>query len=235
MERAYDDAKYGRPSQRPYIDCIMPTLVDPTMAPPGKHVMSCFVQYAPYHLEGGEPWDDAKREAFGAERDRHARGALPEHQGADRGPPVRDAEGHRGHHRPERGEHLRRASSRSSSSSSTGRFPDGRATRRRCSDLWMCGSATHPGGGIMGAPGMIAAREYLKRASAEGGPPRWRSGTEGVAHEGGAQDGRRRRSAGATTASSPRPTSRRPDERSPCSRPPTGSGASCARARRPRA
>src|SRR5688572_28597997 len=65
MERAYDDAKYGRPSERPYIDCIMPTLVDPTMAPPGKHVMSCFVQYAPYHLEGGEQWDDAKREAFG--------------------------------------------------------------------------------------------------------------------------------------------------------------------------
>ena len=65
MERAYDDAKYGRPSERPYIDCIMPTLVDPTMAPPGKHVMSCFVQYAPYHLEDGEQWDDAKREAFG--------------------------------------------------------------------------------------------------------------------------------------------------------------------------
>ena len=58
MERAYDDAKYGRPSKRPYIDCIMPTLVDPTMAPPGKHVMSCFVQYAPYHLENGEQWDD---------------------------------------------------------------------------------------------------------------------------------------------------------------------------------
>ena len=43
----------------------MPTLVDPTMAPPGKHVMCCFVQYAPYHLANGEQWDDAKREAFG--------------------------------------------------------------------------------------------------------------------------------------------------------------------------
>ena len=50
MERAYDDAKYGRFSERPYIDCIMPTLVDPSMAPPGKHIMSCFVQYAPYNL-----------------------------------------------------------------------------------------------------------------------------------------------------------------------------------------
>ncbi|MGQ0671199.1 MAG: phytoene desaturase family protein, partial [Actinomycetota bacterium] len=65
MERAYDDAKYGRFSRRPYIDMIIPTLVDPSMAPPGKHVMSCFVQYAPYHLADGAVWDDAARDAFG--------------------------------------------------------------------------------------------------------------------------------------------------------------------------
>ena len=53
MERAYDDAKAGRFSRRPYIDMVIPTLVDPSMAPPGKHVMSCFVQYAPYHLADG--------------------------------------------------------------------------------------------------------------------------------------------------------------------------------------
>ncbi|MGZ8438584.1 MAG: phytoene desaturase family protein, partial [Candidatus Limnocylindrales bacterium] len=65
MEQAYDDAKYGRFSRRPYVDMIIPTLVDPTMAPPGKHVISCFVQYAPYRLapELGT-WDD-QREAFG--------------------------------------------------------------------------------------------------------------------------------------------------------------------------
>ena len=65
MERAYDDAKYGHFSRKPYIDMIIPTLVDPTMAPPGKHVVSCFVQYAPYKLapELGT-WDD-QREAFG--------------------------------------------------------------------------------------------------------------------------------------------------------------------------
>ena len=59
MEQAYDDAKYGRWSERPYIDMIIPTLVDPQMAPPGKHVISCFVQYAPYKLapELGT-WDD---------------------------------------------------------------------------------------------------------------------------------------------------------------------------------
>src|SRR6185312_1790562 len=65
MEQAYDDAKSGRFSRRPYIDMVIPTLVDPSMAPPGKHVMSCFVQYAPYHLAEGDEWDDARRAAFG--------------------------------------------------------------------------------------------------------------------------------------------------------------------------
>src|SRR5213594_2962270 len=63
MERAYDEAKYGRFSRRPYIDIVIPSLTDPSVAPPGKHVMSCFVQYAPYHLKEGN-WDE-KREEFG--------------------------------------------------------------------------------------------------------------------------------------------------------------------------
>src|SRR6476469_7706152 len=63
MERAYDDAKYGEFSRRPYIDMVIPSLTDPSVAPPGKHVMSCFVQYAPYHLKEGH-WDE-KKEEFG--------------------------------------------------------------------------------------------------------------------------------------------------------------------------
>src|SRR5437667_11167351 len=63
MERAYDDAKYGRYSRRPYIDMVIPTLTDPSVAPPGKHVMSCFVQYAHYNLKEGT-WDE-QREEFG--------------------------------------------------------------------------------------------------------------------------------------------------------------------------
>ena len=63
MERAYDDAKYGDFSRRPYIDMVIPSLTDPSVAPPGKHVLSCFVQYAPYKLREGT-WDE-KREAFG--------------------------------------------------------------------------------------------------------------------------------------------------------------------------
>jgi phytoene dehydrogenase-like protein len=63
IERAYDQAKYGQFSSQPYIDMIIPSMIDRDMAPPGHHVASCFVQYAPADIEGG--WDDAKREAFG--------------------------------------------------------------------------------------------------------------------------------------------------------------------------
>jgi phytoene dehydrogenase-like protein len=63
VERAYDDAKYGSFSRNPYMDVIIPSMIDRDMAPPGHHVMSCFVQYAPYDVAGG--WDDAKRDAFG--------------------------------------------------------------------------------------------------------------------------------------------------------------------------
>ena len=62
IERAYDDAKYGQFSRRPYIDMIIPSMIDPDMAPPGQHVASCFVQYVPYNLEGG--WDETQKEAF---------------------------------------------------------------------------------------------------------------------------------------------------------------------------
>ncbi len=63
IERAYDEAKYGQFSTHPYIDMIIPSMIDPEMAPPGQHVASCFVQYAPYDVEGG--WDEAKRAALG--------------------------------------------------------------------------------------------------------------------------------------------------------------------------
>ena len=62
IERAYDDAKYGRPSADPILECTLPSAVDPTVAPPGKHLMSMFIQYAPYKLHDGT-WDD-QRDAF---------------------------------------------------------------------------------------------------------------------------------------------------------------------------
>src|SRR5579884_2234077 len=62
LERAYDDAKYGRPSDRPILECTIPSVVDPSVAPPGSHLMSMFVQYAPYHLRAAT-WDHL-RERF---------------------------------------------------------------------------------------------------------------------------------------------------------------------------
>ena len=54
LERAYDDSKYGRPSRDPILEMTMPTSVDTTIAPPGKHIVSMFVQYAPYRLARGD-------------------------------------------------------------------------------------------------------------------------------------------------------------------------------------
>lgn len=59
IERAYDDAKYGRPSKDPVLECTLPSVVDPTVAPPGQHLMSMFIQYAPYKLKEGN-WDEVK-------------------------------------------------------------------------------------------------------------------------------------------------------------------------------
>jgi len=159
MEQAYDDAKYGRFSRRPYIDTIIPTLVDPSMAPPGKHVMSCFVQYAPYNLAEGT-WDE-QRDAFGdAVID-----AI-----AERAPNIRDIILHRQVLTPldiERTFSLTEGNIFQGELSLEQLFfnrpvPGWARYRTPVDDLWMCGSATHPGGGIMGAPGRIAAGEVLK-------------------------------------------------------------------------
>ena len=161
MEQAYDDAKYGRFSRQPYIDMIIPTLVDPSMAPPGKHVISCFVQYAPYHLAPGlGTWDD-QREAFGdAVIDRIAEFA----------PNIRDIILHRNVQTPldiERTTGLTEGNIFQGELSLEQLFfnrpvPGHARFRTPVRDLWLCGSATNPGGGIMGANGRIAALELLR-------------------------------------------------------------------------
>ncbi|MEX1295971.1 MAG: NAD(P)/FAD-dependent oxidoreductase [Candidatus Limnocylindrales bacterium] len=162
MESAYDDAKAGRFSRKPYIDMIIPTLVDPTMAPPGKHVMSCFVHWAPYHLAPDQgTWDD-QREAFGD--------AVIDVI-AERAPNIRDIILHRQVVTPldmERDVGL-----------SEGNIFQGELTLEQLffnrpvpgwsrfetpvPNLWLAGSSTHPGGGIMGANGRIAAMKVLEQ------------------------------------------------------------------------
>jgi len=159
MERAYDDAKYGSYSRRPYIDMVIPTLTDPSVAPPGKHVMSCFVQYAPYNLKEGN-WDD-KREEFGDT----VIDTIAEHA-----PNIKDIILHRQVLTPL---DLEREFGLSEGNIFQGELtleqlfflrpaPGWAQYRTPIKSLYMCGSATHPGGGIMGASGRNAAMEILK-------------------------------------------------------------------------
>jgi phytoene dehydrogenase-like protein len=159
MERAYDDAKYGEYSKRPYMDIVIPSLTDPSVAPPGKHVMSCFVQYAPYHLANGT-WDE-KREAFGDT----VVETLSEYA-----PNLKDIIIGRQVVTPldlEREWGLTEGNIFQGELSLEQLFflrpvPGWAQYRAPIKNLYMCGSATHPGGGIMGAPGRLAANEILK-------------------------------------------------------------------------
>jgi phytoene dehydrogenase-like protein len=160
MERAYDDAKYGNFSKRPYIDMVIPSLTDPSVAPPGKHVMSCFVQYAPYKLRPGLNWDDQK-EAFGdtvvntiAEYAPNLKDIIIEKQvvtplDLEREWGLSEGNIFQGELSLEQLFFLRPV-------------PGWAQYRTPIKNLYMCGSATHPGGGIMGANGRLAALEILK-------------------------------------------------------------------------
>ena len=161
LEKAYDEAKYGDFSKRPYINMVIPSLVDPTVAPPGKHVVSCFVQYAPYNLkEGADKWPE-KREAFGdavvdtidelapgfKESILHRQVLTPWDLEQDFGL----TEGNIFH-----GELSLEQLLFQRPAAGWARY------RTPIKDLWMCGSGTHPGGGVMGAPGALAAKTILK-------------------------------------------------------------------------
>jgi len=160
MERAYDDAKYGKFSRRPYIDMVIPSLTDPSVAPPGKHVMSCFVQYAPYKLAEGT-WDDQQREAFGD----NVIDTLSEHI-----PNIKKIIVGRQVLTPldlEREFGLTQGNIFQGELSLEQLFflrpvPGWAYYKTPVANLYMCGSATHPGGGIMAAPGRIASQVILK-------------------------------------------------------------------------
>ena len=163
MEKAYDEAKYGMFSQRPYIDIVIPSLTDPTVAPPGKHVMSCFVQYAPYKLKPGLNWDEL-RDDFG----KTVIDTIAEYA-----PNLKNIILHKQVITPldlEREWGLSEGNIFQGELSLNQLFffrpiPGWARYRTPIRNLYMCGSATHPGGGIMGAPGRLAALELLKDAA----------------------------------------------------------------------
>ena len=158
LERAYDDAKYGNFSQKPFMDIILQSVLDPEMAPPGKHVMSCFVQYAPYDLKGG--WNNEKREAFGD---------AVVNTLAQYAPNIKDIILHR--------QVLSPMDLENTFGLTEGNIFHGELTIQQLFSLrpaakwanytspiknyFQCGSGTHPGGGITGSPGEMAAKKIL--------------------------------------------------------------------------
>jgi phytoene dehydrogenase-like protein len=171
LERAYDDAKYGRPSEQPILEMTMATSVDRTIAPPGKHLLSMFVQYAPYKLAESHPegtrqgarsqtWDDIK-ESFA---DRCIE-VLAEYA-----PNVPHVIEHRQVLSPldlERTFGITGGNIMQGAMSAHQLFcfrpvagwADHRTPIR---GLYLCGAASHPGGGVLGACGKNAAEEILR-------------------------------------------------------------------------
>ena len=158
IERAFDDAKYGRPSADPVLECTIPSAVDPTVAPPGRHLMSMFVQYAPYELRDGS-WDD-QREAF-ADRcfdllDQYApnfKNAVLDRQVL--APPDLERVFNL------TGGNIFQGAMTPNQLFAFRPVPGHANYRTPLGGLYLCGAAAHPGGGVMGTPGLNAAREIL--------------------------------------------------------------------------
>jgi phytoene dehydrogenase-like protein len=159
LERAFDDAKYGWYSQRPYIDGAVQSVIDPDMAPPGKAVMSCFIQYTPYHLRESD-WD-AEKERLGDTVQRTLESFFPGFGDLVLQREVRTPLD------------IERTVGLSEGNIFAGEFlapqmwlfrpaPGWSQYRTPIDGYYQCGSGTHPGGCVMGAPGKLAAAQILK-------------------------------------------------------------------------
>jgi phytoene dehydrogenase-like protein len=159
VEHAWDDAKYGRPSERPLLEMTVPTMYDSSLAPPGKHIMGIFLQYAPYTLREGN-WDDL-REPFSErvlelieEYAPNIRSLIIDRQTLT---PL-DLERRFGL----TGGNIFHGEMSLDQMFSMRPVAGWARYRTPIPGLYLCGSGAHPGGGVMGAPGYNAAREILK-------------------------------------------------------------------------
>jgi phytoene dehydrogenase-like protein len=154
IERAFDDAKYGRPSRAPVLEITIPSLVDDTLAPPGKHVASIFVQYAPYRLREGT-WDDH----------REALGDCCMEVLAQYAPNINDIVLGRQVLTPldlERTYGLTGGNIMQGAMGLDQLGPLRLDYRTPVPGLYLCGAAAHPGGGVMGVAGRNAAKAILR-------------------------------------------------------------------------
>ncbi len=159
LERAYDAAKYGDYSQNPYLEITLPSLADPSLAPEGKHVMSVHIQYAPYHLKG-KSWG-VEREALGklvidrlSEYAPNLQSLITNHQlltPLDLEFTYALTEGNLNHGEMMLDQFLFMRP-----------IPGWSQYRTPIENLYLCGSGTHPGGGVSGLSGRNAAKVVLK-------------------------------------------------------------------------
>ena len=158
IERAYDDAKYGQPSRQPLIEMTIPSAVDPTLAPPGDHIVQLFVQYAPYHLRDGH-WDE-QRQSFSrrclARIDAHAPGFSQQvkHYQVLTPPDLEREYGLTGGN-------IFHGAMNPAQLLSLRPVPGWADHRTPIRGLYLCGAGCHPGGGVSGLPGRNAARAVL--------------------------------------------------------------------------
>ena len=160
IERAFDDAKYGRPSTEPILEITLPSSVDPSVAPEGKHLMSIFVQYAPYRLADGKQWDEIKEDFADRCIELLARYApnvpgVIEHRQVLSPLDLERRFGLTGGNIMQGAMHLHQLYFMRPVAG----WADHRTPLR---GLYLCGAASHPGGGVIGACGKNASEEILR-------------------------------------------------------------------------
>ena len=163
IERAYDDAKYGKPAENPILECTIPSVIDQTVAPAGQHLMSMFIQYFPYNIKGAEDKAnyDAAKEKFADRCFDILNEYAPNFKKSVINRQVlspRDIEARFGL----TGGNIMQGTMSLSSLAFMRPLPGWAQYRTPIRNLYLCGAATHPGGGVMGACGYNAAREILK-------------------------------------------------------------------------
>lgn len=159
VEKAYDAAKYGRVSPQPYLDATIPTLLDPTLAPAGQHLMHITMRYAPYHLREND-WHT----------EREPLGDLIINTMAHYAPNLQSLIANRQILTPLDWEQQYSLTEGSIMHGQMGLdqllvlrpVPGWSQYRTPIANLYLCGAGTHPGGGVTGAPGTNAAREVLR-------------------------------------------------------------------------
>ena len=162
LERAFDEAKYGGISRRPWLDVTIPTLADPSLAPAGRHVMSVYVQYTPYRAEGRRVAGASGRGRGGGALDGRGVRTRPARPGRRR--PGADALAPRAEYGTTGG-HPSHGEPSLDQLFVTRPFLGFARYRTPVPGLYLCSAGTHPGGGVTGGPGMNAAREILREVS----------------------------------------------------------------------